>query len=201
LLRLLDGTQGLSNRRVLSWPLRDFAPVVDVPVLSCQRADCSACATYAPEDDVLSKPYEHHQSPTRRELDIAVKQAARVRWRDQCAAQVDAQVKSKLSDCPELDEQDVRTTITKQVEAEMETALRDELAAARFLPKLRTCTRCWTGELQPCQVITGPPVLSTSQLVGCSTARTRLTLILWSQWPTAAKNARPPIGRCTKRHA
>ena len=160
-LRFLDGIQGLSNRRVLSWPLRDFAPVVDIPVLTCQRADCSACANYATGGDSLCKPYERHQSPTRRELDIAVKQAARVRWRDQCAAQVDAQVKSKMDDCLELDEQDLRATITKQVEVEMETALRDELTAARFLPKLRTCTRCWTGESQPPrQVITGPPDIS-----------------------------------------
>ena len=161
-VRLVAGIQGVTNRRVLSWALKDFAPVVEVPVSTCQRADCKACAKYASADDALSRPYRDHQSPSRRDLDIEVKQAARVRWRDQYAAQVDAQVTSRMSECPELDEQDLRAAITKQVEVEMETAVRVELAAARFLPKLRTCTRCWTGEIQSRREIIDPPCLSTS---------------------------------------
>ena len=198
-LRLVGGIQGVTNRRVLSWALQDFAPVVEVPVLTCQRADCKACAKYASADDTLSRPYRDHQSPSRRELDIEVKLAARVRWRDQCAAQVDAQVTSRMSECPQLDEQDLRAAITKQAEVETETAVRDELAAVRFLPKLRTCTRCWTGEMQSRQEIIGPARLAFHRArVGCSAVRTGLIASL-SQWHTVAKNAKPLIGRCTRR--
>lgn len=142
-------SQGLSNGRVHSWPLRDFAPSVEVPVVTCQREGCNACAQHASSPDditALCKPYERHQSPSRRDLDIAVKQAARVRWRDEYAAKVDAQVSAEISSSPGLDEEAVRTTVTSQVETEMERAIRDELCAARFVPKLRTCTRCWNGK-------------------------------------------------------
>ena len=209
-LPLANGTQGLSNHRVLGWPLQDFAPSVEVPTLTCQRAGCNACARHASVDDALCKPYEHHQSPSRRDLDAAVKQAARVRWRDEYAAQVDAQVTSRMNDSQELDEQDVRAAITRQVEEEMESALRNELTAARLLPKLRTCTRCWTGKTA---------ISSRSQVPACPAIVARLapklaqrcwTCPTWCaqwltsschlQWRTAAKNAKPLTGRCTRMH-
>ena len=133
--------------RLHDWPLRDFAPLVELPFAMCQRQGCNA---YAAAPACLSEPYAKHQSPSQRDLDAAVKQAGRQRWREEYAAKAEAETAAVLSSSEAgAEEEVVRDAVTKRVEAEMERVIRQELSAAQRLPKLRGCTRCRTGALSP----------------------------------------------------
>ena len=141
-----DCGQGLADR-VHDWPLRDFAPLVELPFAMCQRQGCNA---YAAAPACLSEPYAKHQSPSQRDLDAAVKQAGRQRWREEYAAKAEAETAAVLSSSDAgAEEEVVRDAVTKRVEAEMERVIRQELSAAQRLPKLRGCTRCRTGAFRP----------------------------------------------------
>jgi hypothetical protein len=164
-----DVMQGLAGK-VKCWPLRDYAPSVELPCTTCQRAECAQCADAV--DARLVDPYCNHQSPNRRELDTAIMQASRLRWREEYGKKAEAAVAAQCAETGVANEESIRAAVYKSMESEvrvcscdscagcycilshvfvlwlqMEATLRAELSVARRVSKLRKCTRCWNGVL------------------------------------------------------
>ena len=96
---------------------------MEVPRVVCQRV---GCAHYTePADARLLRPYGSHQSPSKRDLETAVKQASRVRWREEYGPKAEAEVAEKCALAGDEDEDSVRAAVYERLETEVRDLVQD----------------------------------------------------------------------------